>query len=96
MVPGDLGKSGIREWLIFLHGAIFLVVLIGSSLWQRMMRPHAHYFQNKLEGWLSFSTILIVIWGYLYTMFNKPLYTFEVPPSFTDGLTRSLIWHAPP
>jgi len=87
MEPGNLEASGVRQWVIFMHAGVFLGVMIATAAWTRYVRPHPHYFQNKLEGWLAVSAITIVVWGLLYTVVEYPSYTLEVLMSLTLGLT---------
>ena len=65
--PGELYKSGIDTWAIYMHAAIFLGVLVLATYWQRFMRVHPYGFQNRIEFWLAISAILVVGVGLLYT-----------------------------
>ncbi|KAL1496050.1 hypothetical protein AB1Y20_014679 [Prymnesium parvum] len=76
--PGKLDEAPIKQWVIWLHSSLALVVIAAFALYHRRVYPYYYEFQNKMEDWLYFASGTMILLGVVYTFLDRKHLLVEV------------------
>ena len=74
-LPDLLAQSGSEDYarpVTWVHAGLALIILVVCWVWHHRIQPYEFSFQNKLEWWLYFSDVAVVLLAALYTVLALP------------------------